>query len=95
VENNQVAVPVPGLRVGPMLRVTTDTKIECGIKNLCEYKCIVLPDPPEEVTAGGIVKCKEAYRKEALRTCKATFIMRSENAFRDWGGYIPEAGDRV
>ena len=92
----QNAVPVSGLRVGPLMqKKTISTEINCGIKNLCEYKCIVLPDPVEEVTAGGIVKAREAVRLESLRTCKATFILRSENAFRDWGGYMPEPGDRV
>ena len=66
-----------------------------GIIELCEYKCVVLPDKVEEKTAGGLFKPDTVREKEKYKTCKATFILRSENAFRDWGGYIPESGDRV
>jgi co-chaperonin GroES (HSP10) len=66
-----------------------------GIKQLCEYKCLVLPDPVEEKTEGGLWKPNAAKDKEKYQTCKATFILKSENAFRDWGGYMPEPGDRV
>lgn len=66
-----------------------------GIKQLCEYKCLVLPDEVEERTAGGLYKPDTVRDKEKYQTCKATFIMKSENAFRDWGGYMPEPGDRV
>jgi hypothetical protein len=90
------AVPIPGLRIGPLAqKKEVSDEMNCGLLELCEYKCLVLPDPPDEITAGGIVKAREAVRLESLRTCKATFIMRSENAFRDWGGYTPEPGDRV
>lgn len=66
-----------------------------GIRALCEYKCLVLPDEVNEVSKGGIVLAPQFIDREKMRTCKATFILRSENAFRDWGGYIPEPGDRV
>jgi hypothetical protein len=90
------AMPIPGLRIGPLAqkKVVSD-EINCGIAELYEYKCIVLPDPPDEVTAGGIIKAKDAVRLEALKTCKATFIMGSENAFRDWGNSKPQLLDRV
>lgn len=71
-------------------------KNDSGIKQLCEYKCLVLPDKVEEKTGGGLlVKPQTVIDAEKMRTCKATFILGSENAFRDWGGYIPEPGDRV
>jgi chaperonin GroES len=66
-----------------------------GIIELCEYRCLVLPDPVEEKTAGGLIIPDKVREKEKHKTCLATFILRSENAFRDWGGYIPEPGDRV
>jgi co-chaperonin GroES (HSP10) len=66
-----------------------------GIKQLCEYKCLVLPDVVEEKTAGGLFKPGMVREKEQYKTCKCTFILKSENAFRDWGGYMPETGDRV
>lgn len=67
-----------------------------GMKQLCQYFCLVLPDEVEEKTAGGLIYKPETVRdKEKYQTCKCTLILRSENAFRDWGGYIPEPGDRV
>lgn len=90
------SVPVPGLRVGPLLQKEEfDEEINCGLLQTCEYKCVVLPDPVEEMTSGGIYKPKETVEKEGYRTSKCTFIMGSDSAFRDWGGYIPKPGDRV
>ena len=66
-----------------------------GIKQLCEYKCLVLPDEVAAMTAGGLHLSPQTVDREKMKTCKATFILRSENAFRDWGGYMPEPGDRV
>lgn len=66
-----------------------------GLKQLCEYKCLVLPDPVEEKTAGGLYKPDTIRDREKYQMTKATFVLRSERAFRDWGGYIPEPGDRV
>ena len=66
-----------------------------GIKQLCEYKCLVLPDPVADKTEGGLWKPDAVRDKEKYQTCKATFILASENAFRDWGGYRPEPGDRI
>lgn len=65
-----------------------------GIVALCEYKCLVLPDPVEE-KRGAIFLANETIDREKMKTCKATFILGSLNAFRDWGGYMPEPGDRV
>ena len=66
-----------------------------GIRQLCEYKCLVLPDEAKEKTEGGLIIPEVVKDQEKYRMCKATFILRSDNAFRDWGGYIPEPGDRV
>lgn len=74
-----------------MKKVANDS----GIVELCEYKCLVLPDPVEEKTTGGLFKPDIVRDREKYQTCKATFILGSENAFRDWGGYMPQPGDRV
>jgi co-chaperonin GroES (HSP10) len=72
-----------------------------GICNLCEYKCLVLPDPVEDKTEGGILyKPDIAKEREKYRTCKATFILAAKAAFQDFGkdgnqSYIPQPGDRV
>lgn len=66
-----------------------------GVVELCEYKCIVLPDPVQEKTEGGLYKPDTVRDREKYQTCKATFILASANAFRDWGGYRPEPGDRI
>jgi len=70
-------------------------KNESGIVELCEYRVLVLPDTVEEKTEGGIIKPDIVKDKEKHQTCRATMVLRSESAFRDWGGYIPEPGDRV
>jgi co-chaperonin GroES (HSP10) len=70
-------------------------KNESGIIELCEYKILILPDLVEAKTEGGIWKPDTVRDKEKYQTCRGTVILRSENAFRDWGGYIPEPGDRV
>lgn len=93
--DKQGVIPIPGQRLGPLLQKKIKDEIDPGISQLCEYKCLVLPDVVEDRTAGGIYKAKEAVHRESLRTCKATFILKSENAFRDWGGYMPEPGHRV
>lgn len=72
-----------------------------GLKNLCEYKCLVLPDPVEEMTAGGLIaKPQTVMEKEKWSTSKATFIAASAAAFQDFRrgdvvSYIPQPGDRV
>lgn len=66
-----------------------------GLTAMVEYKCLILPDTVEEKTAGGIIKPDMVRDKEKYQTTKATFVLGAENAFRDWGGYMPEPGDRV
>jgi co-chaperonin GroES (HSP10) len=55
----------------------------------------VFPDPVTEKTSGGLYKPDTVRDREKYQTCKATFILASANAFRDWGGYRPEPGHRV
>ncbi|HEY6019774.1 MAG TPA: hypothetical protein VIY48_07685 [Candidatus Paceibacterota bacterium] len=66
-----------------------------GIVELAEYKVLLLPDPVEEKTAGGLYKPDTTKDREKYQTTKATYILGSANAFRDWGGYIPDPGDRI
>ena len=76
-------------------------KNKSGIRELCEYKCLVLPDPVEETAPGGrIIKPQIVIDYEKYRTCKATFILAARAAFQDFGkgenkSYIPQPGDRV
>jgi chaperonin GroES len=60
-----------------------------------EYKVVVLPDPIEEVTQGGIIKPGIVRDREKHRTVKATLIAVGGNAFEDCKPPIPQPGDRV
>lgn len=68
-----------------------------GLDELCEYKCLVLPDPVDETVGGGLLyKPQTVMDKEKHRTCKATFILGSGQAFEDWPkSYKPKPGDRI
>jgi co-chaperonin GroES (HSP10) len=67
-----------------------------GIEVMYEYNCLVLPDPVEEVTKGGIILAQTTQEKKKYETQRATFIMASGLAFSDpnWP-VVPIPGDRV
>lgn len=54
-----------------------------GIEPL-EFKVLVLPDPVEKKTAGGIYLPEQAHEMEELHQVKATLIAKGGNAFEDW-----------
>lgn len=60
-----------------------------------EYKVVVLPDEPKDVTSGGIVVPDVVKDKLKWRTSKATLVAVGGNAFQDWQPPIPKPGDRV
>lgn len=60
-----------------------------------EYKVLVLPDPVEERTSGGLWKPDIVKEQEKWRTSKATLIAVGGNAFEDWNPPVPKPGDRV
>lgn len=65
-----------------------------GIEPL-DTKCLVLPDPVEEKTSGGIILSDQTKEKEAWKRQKCTLIAKGASAFSDWGNDKPEAGDRI
>lgn len=68
----------------------------CGISQMYEYKCLVLPDAVQEVTAGGIVLPDTTKDRKKWETVEATFVMAGALAFTDpdWG-IMPNKGDRI
>jgi len=64
-----------------------------------DTKCLVLPDPVEEKTAGGIILSDETKEKEAWKRQRCTLIAVGASAFAEDNGWkwpdAPEPGDRV
>lgn len=60
-----------------------------------ELKVLVLPDPIEEKTSGGLFVPETVRDKESRAQVKATLIAVGGNAFDDWKEPIPVPGDRV
>lgn len=65
-----------------------------------EFKVLVLPDPVEEVTKGGIFLAPETTNKEKFATTDGTIIAISHLAFTyateaEWDGHKPASGQRV
>jgi co-chaperonin GroES (HSP10) len=61
-----------------------------------DVKVLVLPDPVEEKTSGGIYLADMVKEKEEWKTVKAVLVAVGGDAFYDWKGYpIPEIGNRV
>lgn len=65
-----------------------------GIEPL-DLRCLVLPDPVEEVTRGGIILSDETKEKEAWKRQRCTLISVGAKAFDGWGEDKPKPGDRV
>ena len=55
---------------------------------------LVLPDPVEEVTAGGIILTKSTQEREKYNTQKATIIALGKSCHVQWVEK-PQPGDRV
>ncbi len=60
-----------------------------------ELKVLVLPDPIEEKTTGGLYIPEITRDKESRAQVKATLIATGGNAFDDWKEPIPQPGDRI
>lgn len=61
-----------------------------------DVKVLVLPDPVEEKTAGGIILADTTKEKQQYATTKGTLIALGANAFKEWGaGNGPKPGDRI
>ncbi len=50
-----------------------------------DVKVLVLPDPVEEKTRGGIIIPENVQDQQKYATIKATLIARGPNAFMEWG----------
>lgn len=66
-----------------------------GIKPL-DVKVLVLPEPTEQVSKGGIIMPDTVKDRNKFAVVKATLIDTGPNAFAEWGaGNAPQAGDRI
>ena len=60
-----------------------------------EYKVLVLLDPTERVTEGGIVLPEDVADKEQQKQVVGTLIAVGGNAFQEVLDPIPQVGDKV
>jgi co-chaperonin GroES (HSP10) len=62
-----------------------------------DLRVLVLPDPPEEMTSGGIIIPSKAVDQQKYASVKATVVAVGCNAFREWGDAAPKPtpGSRV
>lgn len=69
-----------------------------GIKPL-DMRVLVYPDPPEEVTPGGIIIIPDAVEKEKYAAVKATLVAVGTNAWAEAMAHpaftAPQPGQRV
>jgi chaperonin GroES len=61
-----------------------------------DVKVLVLPDPVEEKTAGGIIKPSTTADKEKYAATRGKLVAKGPNAFKEWGSDSePGIGGRV
>lgn len=62
-----------------------------------DLRVLVLPDPPEEKSAGGIIIPAKVQDQQKYASVKATVVAVGANAFREWGKAAPKPapGSRV
>lgn len=65
-----------------------------------EFKVLILPDPVEEVTKGGIILAAQTKDSEKYATIEGRIVAVSHLAFtyataEEWGDAKPKPGDRV
>ena len=78
------------LKVAKLPMNLNDTGIEP-----VEFRCVVRLDPVEEKTVGGIIIPDERRDRGQMAATDATLLACGGNAFQDWNGRKPVAGDRV
>lgn len=60
-----------------------------------EFRCVIRLDPIEEKTVGGIIIPDQRKDRSQMAATRATLLACGGNAFEDWKGRKPVAGDRV
>lgn len=63
--------------------------------NPVEYKVLIMLEPVEEKTEGGIYRTAEGQEREQAAGTSALLVAVGGNAFSDWDGRIPVPGDLV
>ena len=67
---------------------------DTGIKPV-EFRCIIRLIPVAEKTIGGIIIPDDRKDRSQMAATRATLLACGGNAFQDWKGYKPVAGDLV
>lgn len=60
-----------------------------------EYKILVQIEETETVTKGGIILTADHKERADMAQVKGRLVAVGGNAFEDWRGHVPRAGDRV
>lgn len=60
-----------------------------------EFKILVKLDTVDEKSSGGIIIPATLRDKQQMMQVEATLIAYGGNAFEDWKGCIPDAGDHI
>jgi co-chaperonin GroES (HSP10) len=63
--------------------------------NPVEFKVLIMLDPVQGKTDGGIIRTDESQERQQAAATSATLVACGGNAFEDWNGKIPVPGDRV
>lgn len=92
---DDVFTPTPATMT-PVVNVPVNTS---GITPI-EFKVLILPDPVEEVTKGGIIVPVEKVTKDEYATTTGRIVAVAHAAFAhvtddEWGGDKPKVGDHV
>lgn len=74
---------------------TVDGFVDTSGAPAFEYKCVVLPDAVKDTTDGGIALPASMIEQDQLGNVKCVLCNVGGNAFEDWKGRIPKAGERV
>lgn len=74
----------------PIRKNLNDTGIEP-----VEFRCVVRLDPKEKITPGGIYIPEERRDRDQMAATEGTLLAVGGNAFQDWAGRKPVAGDRI
>ena len=60
-----------------------------------DVKVLVLPDPVEEKTAGGIILTDATREKDGFASTRGLLVAVGQSAFAEWAGDKPKPGDRI
>ena len=60
-----------------------------------QYSVLIMVDDVDDQTSGGIFIPEHALEREQMGHDRGTLIAKSDMAFEEWYGTIPEVGDKI